>query len=147
MAGLMFNAEINVTPSHNPETLIQLIAAANHRVIIHSIDLYGQGTVPASAPDRFYLAIQTTAGTASALTLNKMDPNYAETLQTTAQKTVTVEPTTGINVWQGSLHEQGSLIRAFAPEHRIIITGGTRMGLVCAMTGYFAVDVYMLCEE
>jgi len=147
MAGLMFNAEVTVTPSHDPETLIQIVAAANHRVIIHSIELYGQGNTPASANDNFYLAIQTTAGTASALTLNKMDPNYAETLQTTAQKTVTVEPTTGINVWQGAMHEQGTLIRPFAPEHRIIITGGTKMGLICSMTGYFAVDVYILCEE
>ena len=147
MAGLMFNAEVNVTPSHNPETLIQLVPAANQRVIIHSIALFGQGNTPASANDRFYLAIQTTAGTASALTLNKMDPNYAETLQTTAQKTFTAEPTTGANIWQGALHEQGSLIMTFAPEHRILVTGNTKMGLICAMTGYFAVDVYMVCEE
>jgi hypothetical protein len=147
MAGLMFNAEVTVTPSHDPETLIQLVAAAQQRIVIHSIHLFGKGSVPASANDEFYLAIQTTTGTGSSLTLNKMVASYPETLQSTAQKTFTVEPTTGINLWQGALHEQGSLILTFPPEHRIHIAGGTRVGLICSMTGYFAVEVYMLCEE
>lgn len=147
MAGVMFNAENTRTPVAGPETLIQLLAADNHRIVIHSIQLFGKGNTPASANDQFYLAIQTTAGTADALTLNKMVASYPETILATAQKDFTVEPTTGINLWQGAMHEQGSLIMTFAPEHRIHIAGGTRVGLVCNMTGAFAVEAYMLCEE
>jgi hypothetical protein len=148
MAGLMFNAEVSVTPDKAPETLIQLEAAANHGIVIHAIHLYGRGTVPASANDFFNLAIQTDAGSASSLTLNKMVASHPDSILSSGQQSFqSTEPTTGINLWQGAMHEQGTLIFVFPPEHRIFIAGGTRMGLICNMTGYFAVEAYMLCEE
>jgi hypothetical protein len=153
MAGMMFNAAVSVTPGAAPETLIQLETVtdgADVRILIHSIHIYATGNTPAVAPDPFYLAVQTDCNEDAALTLNKMLASDGEDLDTFVKgwKDHAAEPTTTTKIWSGALHEQGSLVVTFAPEHRIVIPGGTRMGLICSMPAadYYAIEATLVCE-
>lgn len=116
--------------STSTKTIAQIVAASNHRVRLERVRISFKGTSSAEAPVLVQLSIQTTAGTMSSLTLVKADATYDETLQTTAQHTATVEPTT-TNVLASSLvHPQGSYDFVFPPGRDFLIPGGTRLGIL-----------------
>ncbi len=109
-------------------TLIQLIAASNHRAVIKRVEISMNGITAADPPVLFELCIQTTAGTMSALSLIHKNPLDTETIQTTAQHTATTgtDPTTGNLIWGDYFHGQSGGVLAITD---IIIPGGTRVGL------------------
>lgn len=106
-------------------TKLQLVAAANHRVKVPRISASFEGVVVTDSPILVSIYRQTDAGTASALTTKKDNSGDSETLQTTAQHTATVEPTTTDLLDSKLVHPQG---RAdFGP---FTIPGGGRIGVV-----------------
>ncbi len=150
MAGIFFTAEAAVTPIADPSTMIQVAAIANHRVIIHSIEVYSKGATSASSPFGIYLSVQTTAGSGgNALTLNKLDSTYDESILTGAQfGNFSTEPTTTTTLWKGAIHEQGTLIYVPPPQLRFVIPGGTRVGLIQSRaSGWNATQCCIRCEE
>ena len=157
MAGVMFNATVSVTPANATETLIQLetdTQGVDARILIHAIHIYATGNTPSVSPDPFYLAVQTDLpGTGEGnLVLNKLLASDGEDLTGLVNGwqdfSATPEPNTTTKIWSGAVHEQGSLVVTFAPEHRIVIPGGTFMGLISAMPGgdYYAVEATLVCE-
>jgi len=111
------------------ETLIQLVAAANHRVKVLGWGIFFDGVSTTAEPVEVVLARQTTAGTASALTLVKMDDSIADTLLTTAQQDFTVEPTTTDVLAVVEVHPQQGYQIMYALGQEPIIGGGDRLGL------------------
>ncbi len=113
------------------KTIMQIVAAANHRVVIPAISVSFEGITPTDAPIQVDIQRQSTAGTGpgGALTLVKDNDSDDETIQTTAQYgpagTWTVEPTAGDVLARKLVHPQG---RAdFGP---FILKGGGRLAVV-----------------
>lgn len=131
MAGVYFNGLVeNVAASISAnQTFIQLIAATNQRVRIKRIGIYGQGTAISDTPVTFEVLKQTTAGTSSSLTLVKQDDNAGETLQTTALKTFTAEPTAGNVKFTANVPSTGRQEWVFPLGFDLFIKGGERLGI------------------
>lgn len=92
-----------------PQTIVQLVSAATVRPQVTSITIAFDGTSSTAEPVDVFLVTQSTAGTASAGTVGKLDP-AAPTAQTTSQITFTVEPAADSNeVWRAMIHPQGGL--------------------------------------
>lgn len=125
---LNYYAAISRTPTVNPETLFQILAPSNHKVAILGADISCRGSTPATTPIMFDWLIQTSAGTATALTGQLNDRGADETIQSTLQKTFTSEPTAGNSLIQFSLHQQGTF--PWRPLNGpILVKGGERVGL------------------
>jgi hypothetical protein len=129
------------------KTLLQLVAAANHRVVITEIGISFHGVTPTDAPILVQAMRQTTAGTMSAATPVKRNSTDDETLQTTAQHTATVEPTAGDVLKQWAIHPQGGLVYQPAPGEEIVVPGGGKLGITVTAGVSINADVYVDYEE
>ena len=107
------------------DTLLQIVAAANHAVRITRWHLSAEGVVNTDDPVLVELLRQTDAGTATALTPKKLDDSIADTLDTTGQHTATVEPTAGDILRSRYVHPQSGID---VPDD-IIVGVGDRVGL------------------
>ncbi len=144
MAGLRFRAttaEVALTAS-TAKTVLQIVAAANHRVLVPRFSVSFEGVAPTDAPVLVDIVIQTDAGTSSALTPAKDNPGDDETLQVTARHTATVEPTTTTTLESRFVHPQGS--RDFGP---FVVPGGTRLGVRCNAPNNVGCIVSAMGEE
>lgn len=144
MAGQYWSTYVeNVAPSASAAlTFMQLIAASNKRVRLKRIGIYGQGITIADTPVTFEILVQTTAGTASALTVNKLNASDDESLSLTAQKTFTVEPTASTILYTVNIPTTGRQEWVWPLGFDFFIPGGTRMGirsLTAAQTTAFSV--------
>ena len=129
------------------ETVVQLVAAANHRVKLLSWSVSFDGTEPGNEPVTVKLERQTDAGTSSALTPVKVDDSLAETLLTTARKDCTAEPTSGDELEVMHVHPQAGFVKQYRVGEEIIIGGGDRVGLVCTAPDAVNASVVMKFEE
>lgn len=75
------------------KTLLQLLAASDHRAVVTGFGVSFAGTTANDARILVELLFQTSAGTMTSQTCVKRNPADPETLQTTGRKTATVEPT------------------------------------------------------
>jgi hypothetical protein len=98
MASNRFKARTDpIATGTSTKTLLQLVAASNHAILIDEWSISFDGTSNTAQPIRVDVLRQTTAGTMGigASTI-KFDPDSpAETIQTTRQDTATAEPTAG----------------------------------------------------
>lgn len=111
------------------KTLLQIVAAANHKVLIDKISISFNGTSSTAEPIRVDLIRQTTAGTMSSLTLAKDPDDWDEAIQTTAQHTATAEPTAGDVLDSVHVHPQQGYDWNFAYGREVRIGGGDRLGI------------------
>ncbi len=148
MAGLKATAQTaEITTGTALKTILQLVAAANHRVIVKEISISFKGIVNTAAPILVQVARQTTAGTMSALTPKKMNESDQETLQTTAQHTATVEPTLTDDVISEEVHPQGGFTWQAPFGGEIIIEGGNRLAIVTTASVAVNCVARMIFEE
>ena len=131
MSGVAFTGVVEDRPLtiSTSETLLQLLAATNHRVLVRKIGIYGKSNSGADTPVHFQVLLQTTAGTASALTLNKFNTSDDETVQTTAQKTFTGEPTDSTIKLARNVHPQSGAEIVFPPGRELVVKGGERLAI------------------
>ncbi len=146
MAGIRGQAitnEIALTAA-TAKTVIQLVAAANHRVIMTGWGVFFDGTAPTAEPVQVEIVRETTAGTMSALTPTKGNSADDETLQTTAQHTATVEPTVTDTIDAIEVHPQQGYekVDCYFP-----IPGGTRIGIRCTAPAAVNVRAKFFFEE
>jgi hypothetical protein len=128
MAGLLIGAqtgEIAFTLATGTITLAQVVAAASHRVVIHAITVSFKGISATEVPLRIQIIRQTTAGTMSALTVQKLNVGDNETVQTTALHTSTAAPTDDVIYASAYVHPQRSM--TFTGPW--VIVGGDRLGV------------------
>jgi hypothetical protein len=140
MANLNFavttEGEIAMASAGTAKTILQLVAPANQKVDLRSVSVGFDGVNPSAEPNTVELVRQTTAGTMTAATPVK-DSAAAETIQTTAQKNATAEPTLGDVLRRWEHHPQaGSFVEKF-DKREIEMAGGTRLGLrvTCPVAG------------
>jgi hypothetical protein len=126
MAGVYFKASTgSQTYSTAAKTMLQIIAASNHRCkgVYFDVSCSEGGTTDDT--DLFEVLTQTTAGTGTSLTLQKYNSTDDETLQTTAARTHTVEPTAGNVIDSQMIHPFNGKYR-FGPY---VVPGGTRLAV------------------
>jgi hypothetical protein len=136
--GQASTAEIALTAA-TAKTVIQLVAATNHRVRVGGYGVYFDGVSTTEAPVQMRVLRQTTAGTMSALTPTKRDDSVADTLLTTAQHTATAEPTAGDALDVKEIHPQSGYEVWLPMGWEIIVGGGDRLGI--ELTAPSAVNV------
>lgn len=130
MAGLEAVAQTaEIATGTSLKTLLQIVAATNTRVKIKEWSISFDGIANTDAPIQVNLVRQTTAGTMSALTPEKLNESDQETLQTTAQHTATAEPTTGNTVMSEQVHPQAGYTHQARLGSEIIVRGGNRLGI------------------
>jgi len=134
MAGLFARATTaQVATGTSAKTILQLVAASNHRIVVPRITVSFEGVTATDAPIQVVVMRQSTAGTMSALTPSKYNDSDDETLQTTAQHTASAEPTSGDILETQLIHPQGRGV--FGP---FTVKGGGRLGVV--VTASVSVD-------
>lgn len=140
------------TPDANPRTLFQVLAPANQRITIYGGEFGLGGADPSTVPVLFDWVLQTTAGTASALTPQYQDRGIAETKLATLQKDFTAEPTlstvtdaAGDIYIYFTIHQQGTYL--WRPPFPIVVGGGERVGLRYRSATFVAVTFTLFIEE
>jgi len=138
MAGIRAVAQTaEVATGTAKKTILQLVAASNHRVLVKEFSVSFDGVDNTAEPILVQLLIQSDAGTMSSLTPQKLNQGDDETLQTTAQHTATAEPTGTTEIMGEQVHPQGGYTWQAPYGGEIVINGGDRLGLVTTA----AVDV------
>lgn len=144
--GIAQQAEVALTAA-TQKTVVQIVAAANHRVKILGWGVFFDGISTTAEPVQAVLQRQSTAGTSSALTPVKLDDSLAETLQTTARHTATVEPTSGDVVDAIEVHPQQGYEKLLPLGQEIICGGGDRIGIRCTAPAGVNVRAKIIFEE
>lgn len=132
MAGLRVTAENSAAvalAAATAKTVLQLNAPANQRLKIQRVGFFFDGASTTAVPVAVRLMVATTAGTNSALTLNKLVSSDSETVQTTAGENATIEPTKTTVLDQWLVHPQMGLDLTYAFGQEKIVVGGGRVAL------------------
>lgn len=131
MAGMFFRLPITKALSSQPKTVAQFLIASNTRVKLHGIDVFPLGSTGASVPITWELKTQTDGGTGSDATSDiiKQSPSYPGTVQTTARKDITVEPSGPTLKYKLQAHQQAALYWR-PPDGPLIMEAAERWGLV-----------------
>ena len=118
-----------ITTGTSVKTLMQIVAASNHKVLIDEISISFNGISNTAEPIKVRVLRQTTAGTMSSLTLVKDPDDWDETMQTTAQHTATAEPTAGDVLMSDHVHPQQGYLWQAPLGRQLAIGGGDRLGI------------------
>lgn len=130
MSGVGFKAVVaGVATGTSAKTLMQIVAASNHRVLAKEIGVAFQGTSNSAAPILVEVLRQSDAGTMSALTPVKANDSDDETLEVTAQHTATAEPTPGDVIFKQYVHPQSGFYWQAPFGGEQAIKGGGRLGI------------------
>lgn len=132
--------------ANNAKTLVQLLAANNHKVRVTGWGVFFDGNNATATPVTVRLLRQSSAGTMSALTLVKTSSD-SETLQTTGQSNATAEPTAGDVLDSAKCHPQGGFEKLYPLGQEVKVPGAGRIGLECNSTGAVNVRATIYFEE
>lgn len=145
MSGFAGSIQIANVSVSTLETIMQLVAATNHRVKVLEIGVSFAGTSSSAEPADIDVQRQSSAGTSSALTPVKLDDSIADTLLTTARKTFTAEPSGSDVLISQHVHTQAGWI--WRPPTDLIIGGGDRLGVRVTIASSTALNGYIIFEE
>jgi hypothetical protein len=129
------------------KTLIQIVAASNHKILIDEISISFAGTSNTAAPILVQVARNTDAGTMSSLTGAKDPDDWDETMQTTGQHTATAEPTQGTVIIDEYVHPQTGYTWQAPFGKAIAIGGGDRLGIAVTAGASVSAAVRVCGEE
>lgn len=149
MAALQFaatTAEVALSAAA-AKTVLQVVAPANHRVKVLRWGVFFDGTSVTGEPVQVRLLRQTTAGTMSANTPQKLDGSLAESILSTAQDNASAEPTAGGVLDAIEVHPQGGYEMVFPPGQEPVIPGGGRLGIECTAPAAVNCRAKLVCEE
>jgi len=152
MAGLYFYAENSTAVALSAaaeKTAIQVNAPTNQRVRIQAVGAFFDGASTTAIPVRVKLIGVSTAGTSTALTLNKKISTDSETLQSSAGENFTAE---GTNIATGILdewyiHPQMGIDKTYAFAQERMVVGAGRVALKCTAPAVVNVIAKLDCEE
>jgi hypothetical protein len=141
---LVANSGSQALAANTAETVLQLTAAANHRIRILGLSLTIAGTSPLDITLR--VLRQSTAGTSgTSVTPVKVEPAAAETIQTSAATNFSAEPTAGDVLMYKRL--QGSYEMIYPLGQEVIVAGSGRIGVEVTCTAIATVAAELRFEE
>jgi hypothetical protein len=149
MAGLRFTASSGeIATGTAAKTGVQILAPANHRVLVTGWTISCKGTNPNQTPILVEIIQQSSAGTMTGGTAVKTDPGYPETLQTTVTVNASAEPT-GSTVVRSEYVQVagGGYTERYSHEEAIPVPGSGRLGLRVTADTNTNVRVGFICEE
>lgn len=129
------------------KTILQVAAPSNQRLAVKGFGVFFDGTSGSAVPVAVELLRQSTAGTMSSATPVPDDDDWTETIQSTCQKTATVEPTAGSVLRRYDVPPTSGYERSYAPDEEIHIKGGGRLGLRCTAPASVNVTGWIDIEE
>lgn len=129
------------------ETLLQLVAPTNIRVVIVGYGIGGTGTSNTETPGVVNVQRQTSAGTSSAQTPLQTQDTITEALQSTGRDLFTVEPSLGDLLRRHTIHPQAALDLRDSFSREIIIGSAGRVGISVDYAQAQTVEAYMEFEE
>lgn len=144
--GVLTTAEVALTAA-TAKTVLQLAAAANHRVKVLSWGVYFDGISPTAEPIQVRLLRQTAAGTMTPLTALKRDDSLSETLLTAGSHTATIEPTAGDVMEVKEIHPQTGYEKIYPFGGEVIVGGSDRIGIECTAPAGVNVRAEIVFEE
>lgn len=149
MANLLFSAQISeqALSQDTVETLIQIVAPTNQRVKIVRWGVFFDGTQPRNEPVQIRVLRQLSSGTASSLSLVKLDDSLSETIRTTARYDFTSEPTGSSVIESYNIHPQQGIYVPYVLGQEIIISGGGRLGIDCNAPNDVNARAFIIGEE
>lgn len=127
------------------KTVLQVVAPTNQRLALKSFSVTFDGVSATGEPVQVDLVRQTSAGTMTSATPVREGVG-SETLQTTAQKNASAEPTTTDVLRRYEVHPQGGYERVFGDDE-LLIAGGGRLGLRCTAPANVNCVGHMTVEE
>lgn len=139
--------QTGISTGTSAKTLVQLIAAANHAIVLTKFHCGFHGTSNTAEPILVQIVRQSDAGTMSSLTPVKADDSVADTLDTTAQHTATVEPTTGDVLHSVTVHPQTGYTECSGELTELICGAGDRIALRVTAAADVNADVTLHFEE
>ena len=134
MSGLRVTAENSAAvalAAATEKSLVQVNAPANQRLKIQRVGIFFDGASTTAVPVLVKLILVTTAGTSTALTLNKLVSSDSETIQSTAGENHTVEGANGTLLDQWLIHPQQGLDLTYAFGQEKFVVGGGRVAIKC----------------
>jgi hypothetical protein len=152
MAGVLWhvNSGEAALVASTAKSLLQIKAAANQRVLIKGLRLFGkQPAGGTDTPVKIRLTRSTANfGTFTGATPGKNDPTDSETIQTTCGANASVEPTSpsdGGLWWE--LQPQQAILDMLYPGQEIKIPGAQSAQLECTSPGTPTLMFAATCEE
>jgi hypothetical protein len=128
-------------------SILRVKAASNHAILVKEWGISFNGTSNTAEPILVQLARQTTDGTFTSVTPVKDPDDTDETLQVTAGKNASAEPTPGDILWQGRIHPQNGFVWQAPYGEAIKVGGGDRLAIVTTAPASVTCDAYMRGEE
>lgn len=113
--------------SATPKTVLGVNAAANIRLKLKRWGIYFDGASPTAVPVIVELLRHTTAGTSTTATPRNI--NQSETVQATAGKNYSAEPTAGDILENKEIHPQQGYETIYPEGGEIQVGGGTRLSI------------------
>ncbi len=110
-------------------TLVQLVTAANHPIVILGWGVSFNSIVSTDEPIGVRLQIQTSAGTSSGGTIGQSVQSRTDTFDTSALIDFTAEPTKGENFPTRMIHAQSGFELWYPQSREIEVADSTRIGL------------------
>jgi hypothetical protein len=150
MAGILASVQTaEITSGVAKKTVLQLVAAANHRVKVKEISVSFKGTSGSATPVLVQVLRQSDAGTGGdALTAKEFDESIDETIQTTALKDIDGSEPTGTDEIMGEeIHPQGGWTWQAPFGGEIPVGGGNRLGIAVTAAESQTVKARMVFEE
>jgi hypothetical protein len=110
------------------KSVVVIAAPTNQRLRIKGLEITGKGTSNTDTPVKVEIgkAASVASGTAGSVTTSALDPDYAETIQSTITGNYTAEPTytTAVVLRTWEVHPQMGLIVYFPFHDEIKVKGG-----------------------
>lgn len=131
------------------KTALQLVTPANIGVALRGLAVSFDGTSGTAEPGIIRLLMQTTAGTMSAATPVHDDRRNGLTIQSSAQKTATAEPTASTVLRTFHIHPQTGVEFRWWLDEEIVLgaTAAQRIGVEVTMPANVNGIVQLFCEE
>ncbi len=120
---------VKVSTGIGTKTLVQVATGTNTPGKLVSFSISFQGVDNLGEPIEVEVLIQTTAGTASVLTMVKLSRNDNATIQASAQEAFTAEPTASDVLYGALIHPQGGWVQFEPDPEKVEIPAGARIGL------------------
>lgn len=149
MIGVATMSVVNALAAATEETVLQVVAAANHRVEIRGWSITFNGVDAAAAKALVQLVRCSTDGTRSAVPSNNLvkgDDSLAETMLTTAFEIFTVEPTITSILDQVEVSPVDGFIVNYDNEE-IMMGGSDRVAIVVTAPAIVSVICKIIFKE